>query len=612
MKDKSQKEFEAIVEDYQTGRHQRLSQRSPLGLGRNVTAVMAAQSAVLIALAAVTVRNLDKAERMFRQAMQLQPQDPDFRTNLAVVLLDSDKAEVALALLQQASIEFPDNPGIVLNLGIAALALRQYGEAIVALVSAIRVGADRLVASILLAKAYEAIGDLASAEAIARNIPVDSIPLIREVQDLVQVLIVCSQFDQAERLLRRMLADDPQDSLSRVNLANLLERANRLDAAEEQLQLVAAAGQGESLAYLTAHAKLLGRRNRSEDALSEYARAQAAFDENFSDSQRLGSEIEFERGKQLDKLGRHTEAYEAFASGNTMIREDYARRHPATDSGMQIAWLIDYPEVDSAVPPPEPCSDSADENLILIVGFPRSGTTLLDQMLDAHPRLQVLEEKPALEAVVAELRSMDGGYPQGLIGLKDEQIAVLRRIYWSNVGQYLRRDSTKILVDKYPFNLCRIHLVMRLFPRARWIFALRHPCDVVLSCFMQNFRFTNSTHSFFSIEQTASIYQQVMSLWLAQRARLKPVCLDIRYESLTANFESEARRLIEFLGLPWDDLVLNYNEHAKTRRIYTPSYSQVVQPIYRTSIGRWRNYEQHFDHVLPLLDPLIERLGYTR
>jgi hypothetical protein len=294
-----------------------------------------------------------------------------------------------------------------------------------------------------------------------------------------------------------------------------------------------------------------------------------------------------------------------------LIRDLRRRYHPATGDGMRVEWLIDQPELDPVVHR-QRATAAADESPVFIVGFPRSGTTLLDQMLDAHPSLQVLEERPALEAVVAELGRLPGAYPAALADCTGPALDALRQVYWDAADRHIARQPGRRLVDKYPFNLVRIHLGMTLFPRAKWVFAVRHPCDVVLSCFMQNFGFTDTTHGFWSLEQTASIYAQVMGLWLEQRQRLAPDCLDLRYEDLIADFEANARRLLEFLDLPWDPRVLAYYEHARTRRIATPSYAQVVQPIYRSAQNRWLNYRPWFAAVESRLAPLAQRLGYPR
>jgi Sulfotransferase family len=166
-------------------------------------------------------------------------------------------------------------------------------------------------------------------------------------------------------------------------------------------------------------------------------------------------------------------------------------------------------------------------------------------------------------------------------------------------------------VDKMPLNTIDVGLIHRLFPRARILLALRHPCDVVLSGFMQAMKPNAAMVLFDSLASTARFYAQVMGLWLQYREVLPLSVLTVRYEDLVADLPGETRRILEFLDLPWDDAVLGYAEHARTRAIATPSYHQVVQPIYWRSVGRWRNYADAFENVLPVLQPFVDAFGYT-
>jgi hypothetical protein len=133
---------------------------------------------------------------------------------------------------------------------------------------------------------------------------------------------------------------------------------------------------------------------------------------------------------------------------------------------------------------------------------------------------------------------------------------------------------------------------------------------VVLSGFMQAFKPNAAMVHFENLADTAGFYASVMGLW-RQYAEVLPLdVLTTRYEDLVADFEGETRRILAFLGLPWDDSVLAYAERAKTRAVATPSYHQVVQPIYARSVGRWRNYREQMSEVLPLLRPLVDAFGY--
>jgi len=248
---------------------------------------------------------------------------------------------------------------------------------------------------------------------------------------------------------------------------------------------------------------------------------------------------------------------------------------------------------------------------VFLIGFPRSGTTLLDQILDAHPGLTTLEEKPAVDVVRHAVAAMPGGYPSALAGLDAAAISRLREVYFHEVARYADPAAPgRTLVDKMPLNTIDVGLIARLFPNARLLLALRHPCDVVLSGFMQAFKPNPAMVQFTSLARSATFYAEVMGLWRQYEAVLPLTVLPVRYEDLVVDVEGETRRILEFLGLPWNDAVLQYAERAKSRAIATPSYHQVVQPIYTRSVGRWRRYREAFEAVLPLLQPSIEAFGY--
>ncbi|HZR33973.1 MAG TPA: sulfotransferase, partial [Nevskia sp.] len=219
---------------------------------------------------------------------------------------------------------------------------------------------------------------------------------------------------------------------------------------------------------------------------------------------------------------------------------------------------------------------------------------------------------PALDSVVETLVNRPEGYPLSLQNLAPGDLETLRSRYWSSVSRYLQRRPGTRLVDKNPFNFCRVQLIMALFPQAKLIFVTRHPCDVVLSCFMQNFGFSDATRGFWTIGDSAAIYDKAISIWLEQKARLKPDCLDLWYEDVVADLPLQLQRIAAFLGLEVDPAMLEFHRHAQSRRINTPSYSQVVQPLYGSSVARWHRYRPWFAEVEPRLLELARRMGYPR
>ncbi len=156
-----------------------------------------------------------------------------------------------------------------------------------------------------------------------------------------------------------------------------------------------------------------------------------------------------------------------------------------------------------------------------------------------------------------------------------------------------------------------VPLIRRLFPDARIILALRHPCDVVLSCYVTNFRLNDGMSNFVKLDTAAELYD-ISFAYLERVQQLMPTPTHrVVYENVVADRDRELRALFDFLGLDWHDAVLDHETTARGRgRIKTASYAQVVEPIYNRSAGRWRNYRKHLDPILPILRPWAEKFGY--
>jgi Sulfotransferase family len=310
--------------------------------------------------------------------------------------------------------------------------------------------------------------------------------------------------------------------------------------------------------------------------------------------------------KSLDQLGRHDEAFEAALQAHasqSLWTEQVAPTVVAGESAVLRAVqagcdAADVARWDHAGAP------TFLESPIFIVAFPRSGTTLLEQVLDAHPRLRSMDEQPYLQDAIEKLRVGDARYPERMASLTPAQLDEARQYYWTLVRQRVQLAPGEQLIDKNPLNILRLPAIARLFPNARILLAVRHPCDVVLSCFTQHFR------SEFAWD-CRDLPTLAMDYWYQQAAVLQPTCREVRYERLVADFEAQVRALAAFLALPWVDAMLEPGAHARRKGfIATPSYSQVVQPVHRRSVDRWRDYARHLPPVGPELRPYLDRWDY--
>ncbi|MBU6469759.1 MAG: sulfotransferase, partial [Gammaproteobacteria bacterium] len=264
-------------------------------------------------------------------------------------------------------------------------------------------------------------------------------------------------------------------------------------------------------------------------------------------------------------------------------------------------WVAAWRALPDAVEAPAPA---------FLAGFPRSGTTLLDSMLEAHPEIAVLEERATEQAMIATLNQLSGAYPETLRDLTPEQHTQVRQSYFSAAA--LAEGERRRVVDKSPFLTVHLGMVQRIFPGAAVIFMLRHPCDVVLSCFLTNLELNSGTVHFTRMQTSVDLYCKVMSLWRRYCEVLSLNCHQIRYEDLLDNSEASLREVLAFLGVPWSGEVLRHTEHVPGRgNINSASYAQVSRSVYQSSRDRWRRYRKYLEPHLEQLRPWCERFGYA-
>jgi hypothetical protein len=249
---------------------------------------------------------------------------------------------------------------------------------------------------------------------------------------------------------------------------------------------------------------------------------------------------------------------------------------------------------------------------IFIVGFPRSGTTLLEQMLDAHPALQSMDERPFFNVLGDRLSEAGLRVPRELARMQQSDCDQLREGYWELVRAKIARKPGTQLVDKNPLNMLWLPLIHRLFPNARYILALRDPRDVLLSNYFQNFRSVVLGAVCADVESLARGYVTAMTYWLHHVELFKPQVFVSRYETLVAEPRLQAERLAAFLGLVDAQPLLNSQARAQEKGyIATPSYTEVIQPITPRRVNRWQRYREALQPALPVLEPMLRHWGYA-
>ena len=247
--------------------------------------------------------------------------------------------------------------------------------------------------------------------------------------------------------------------------------------------------------------------------------------------------------------------------------------------------------------------------LVFLVGFPRSGTTLLDTILRTHSKVSVIEEKPFLMECRNKFLDKNNNNLVALKNISQDDLLLLRDYYFKKIEKFKKKNQT-VIIDKLPLSIIEIGFIKSLFPEAKIILALRHPCDVVFSCFFNSFKINEAMINFLQLDKTIKLYKEVFELFEFYENELNFKYFKIRYEDIVYNFKKNITLLLNYLELNYEKNLENYFYTALKRdKISTPSYSQVINPLYDSSINKWKNY---YNLINPEADlnKWIEKFNY--
>jgi tetratricopeptide (TPR) repeat protein len=325
-------------------------------------------------------------------------------------------------------------------------------------------------------------------------------------------------------------------------------------------------------------------------------------------------------GDILDAQQQPLEAWEAYSACNTVLRSINAARFAGSESALEyVRAMTDYferaPPGPWRSPPAAPFQPHASAGVsaarghVFVLGFPRSGTTLLEIVLEGHPQVVSLEENELLMHGVREFMRTPADLER-LAHADAGALGELRAAYWGLVAQAGTDVAGKTFVDKYPLNTLKLPLIARLFPRAKILFACRDPRDIVLSCFRRRFAMSAPIYELLTLEGAARYYDAVMRFLLRMTGTLPlEVCL-VRHEDVVTEFRREMKRICEFLGLEWHAAMGDFALRTRERAVLTPSTAQLMHGLNTEGVGQWRRYREQLDPVLALLDPWVKHFGY--
>lgn len=552
----------------------------------------------------------DESAEVFAKLTELQPAEPAYWMNLGTARRCSGRLDDALAAYAGAADRGADSADFFYNVGLAHIDRNDFEAGRVVLSQAVALAPDD--AEIRYRYALCCYERLRTGEALAALDHWDNLSGLTPeiIANIGLLLMKLGAAERAEPAIRQAVAAAGSDPQPLLTLLQLLERTNRLDEAAGLLPQLIANPQAHTLGP-----ELPLIRAQLAQRASDHETARALFAELLRDCKEKHLEhlLQFPLAKSLDALGRYDEAFDTLVAAHRSQIELLRKTAPLLIARGAPNMVITRfgCDPDDVAAWKDPTAPALEESPVFIVAFPRSGTTLLELTLDSHPLLASMDEQPFVQNALDDMVVEGVSYPERMAGLTPAQLDSIRAKYWERVRSKVILEPGQRLVDKNPLNILRLPVIRRLFPNSPVILAVRHPCDVILSCFMQHFRTPDFAFLCSDLQSLAVGYSRSFDFWYRQKELLKPKSLELRYETFAGDFANETRAVLEFLALPWNDAVLRPQETARDKRfISTPSYSQVIEPVSNKSVGRWHSYERGLSPVLPIIEPYLRRWGY--
>ena len=506
-----------------------------------------------------------------QKSVQLNPRDGEAHNNLGSILQELGRLNEAEASCKQAITLKPDYAEAHYNLGKTLKELGRLDEAEASLRQAIKLKPDH-------AKAYNNLG-----------------VMLKELKRL----------DDAEASYIQAITLKPDYAEAHLNLCELLEKMNRID----------------EISFVIRNASRKTLEKKADflyyEALTEFRK------ENYKTADELVKKINInelleKRQPAAMKLQAdlyhykkdYSAAFETYKSQNKHVKDslEYKKQDSEKYFIQQREAVIQIKQLQE---------DSSYKSVIkprwiqptFLIGFPRSGTTLLDTILRTHSNIDVLEELPMLTKMKASL-----GYVPTISmieNMDNTAVEIASRFYLEELKKHIEVGKNQIIIDKLPLNILELPLINQIFPEASFILALRHPLDCILSCWMQNFKLNPAMANMVELKRIVNFYDTAMSVLKLSKERYSLDIHRIRYEDLVLDFEENVTNLLTFLGLEWEEELRNYQKTALAReKINTPSHSQVIKPIYKTASYRWKNYEKYLNPFKRQLEPWLRDYGY--
>jgi tetratricopeptide (TPR) repeat protein len=529
-----------------------------------------------------------EAEALYRRVLAAKADHAPALHFLGLLLHQTGHSADGVALIEKSlraarqNPDFLNNHGSVLrDLGRTAAAAESYRKAVAA-------KPDHSAARDNLGSALAQLGRFSQAEEVFRGTIGRNPFNMRARVGLAETLQEVGRLGEALAVFREALAIRPNDAEILHGLGVGLMEKGDLGSAADMFRRALAVAPKQAKSWL-----MLSQVKRQEQADAEFSAMQTLHDGANADSlDRM--QLSFGLGKLNDDLKAYEAAFDYFAEGNAIRRKGIA--YDGAKTRAEFAAM--KATFDAAFFEKHKPSAIDDDTPIFVVGMPRSGTTLVEQIIASHPQVFGAGELTILKTAVGKGFPLDmkGGFPAGIRDLPDKAFAAAGHDYLDMLHE--RYPGSRHVTDKMPGNFLLIGFLHLMLPKAKIVHCARNPVATCLSIYKTHFRGDGHLYSYDLAELADfhNLYTDMMDHW---RTVLPGVVHDVRYEDFVSDQERATRALVDYLGLPWNDAVLSF--HKTDRPVRTASAAQVRQPMYRGSIELWKSYGDK-------LKPLIERL----
>ncbi|RUV53243.1 tetratricopeptide repeat protein [Mesorhizobium sp. M7A.F.Ca.MR.228.00.0.0] len=529
-----------------------------------------------------------EAETIYRQVLARQPKHAAAAHFLGLLLHQTGRSEEGLDLIERSVSLQPTNPDFLNNFGTVMRDLGRPAAAIDFFRGAVDLRPDQLAARDNLGSSLKQVGQFEEAEEIYRGTVARNPFHVRARIGLAETLQEAGRLDEALAVFREALAIRPKDADLLHGLGVGLMEKGKLDEAADLFRQALAINPAMATAWL-----MLTQVKRQKERDSELGGMEAQHAKAPQDSL-ARMQLSFGLGKANDDLRDYGRAFDYFAEGNAIRRKGINYDQARTRAEFEVMKAT----FDAGFFEKHRPSSISDDTPIFIVGMPRSGTTLVEQIIASHPEVYGAGELSILKKAVGRQfpATMPGGFPWGVSDMGDADFAEAGQAYLDML--HARYPNMRHVTDKMPGNFLLVGFIHMMMPKARIIHCARDAAATCLSIYKVHFR--GDSHRYgYDLGELAdfhNLYTDIMRHW---HTVLPGVVHDVRYEDFVADQDGQTRALIAHLGLPWDDAALSF--HETDRPVRTASAAQVRQPMYQGSVDLWKRYG---DRLKPLLDKL--------